>query len=144
MKFKNTIPEASGFQLTAMLDVVFLLLIFFVVTQNFILNEQDMKVKVPTAANTTEEQSRAIEEIIINVREENDELIITIDREIFTRDDLLSLMQRMVAVNPNQAVRIRGDAEARWQKIVDVISTCSQAGVWNISFSKQLPKPADQ
>ncbi len=140
MKFKNNTPDAAGFQLTPMLDVVFLLLIFFVVTQKFILNEQDVKVTVPTAANSTEEQARAIEEIIINVREENEELVIVIDRKNFTRDELHDLMKRMVTVNPNQAVRIRGDAEARWQKIVDVISACSQAGVWNISFSKQLPK----
>lgn len=122
-----------------MLDVVFLLLIFFVVTQKFILNEQDLKVKVPTAPKTTEEASRAIDEIIINAREEHGELIITIDREQFTREKLLSMLQRMIAVNPNQAVRIRGDAEMRWQKVADVISTCSKAGVWNVSFSKQLP-----
>jgi len=49
-------------------------------------------------------------------------------------------MKRMVAVNPNQPVRIRGDADMSWQKMADVISTCSQAGVWNVSFSKQMPK----
>ncbi len=140
MKFNHKIKTETGFQLAPMLDVVFLLLIFFVVTQKFIMNEQDLKVKVPTAPKTTEETSRAIDEIIINVREDNGELVITIDRELFTRDDLKEMMQRMVAVNPNQPVRIRGDAEARWQKIADVISTCSEAGVWNISFSKQLPK----
>ncbi len=139
MKFNVKIPEAIGFQLAPMLDVVFLLLIFFVVTQKFILNEQDLKVKVPTAPKTTEEASRAIDEIIINAREENGELVITIDREVFTREKLLAMLQRMIAVNPNQPVRIRGDAEMRWQKVADVISTCSQAGVWNVSFSKQLP-----
>ncbi len=139
MKFNVKMLECIGFQLAPMLDVVFLLLIFFVVTQKFILNEQDLKVKVPTAPKTTEEASRAIDEIIINAREENGELIITIDREVFTREKLLSMLQRMIAVNPNQPVRIRGDAEMRWQKVADVISTCSQAGVWNVSFSKQLP-----
>ena len=138
MKLNVKIPEAIGFQLAPMLDVVFLLLIFFVVTQKFILNEQDLKVKVPTAPKT----SRAIDEIIINAREENGELIITIDREVFTREKLLAMLRRMIAVNPNQPVRIRGDAEMRWQKVADVISTCSQAGVWNVSFSKQLPTQA--
>ncbi len=142
MKFNVKMPDCIGFQLAPMLDVVFLLLIFFVVTQKFILNEQDLKVKVPTAPKTTEEASRAIDEIIINAREENGELIITIDREVFTREKLLSMLQRMIAVNPNQPVRIRGDAEMRWQKVADVISTCSQAGVWNVSFSKQLPSQA--
>ena len=139
MKLNVKIPDGIGFQLAPMLDVVFLLLIFFVVTQNIIVNEQDLKVKVPTAPKTTEEESRALDEIIINAREENGELIITIDREVFTRDKLLAMLKRMVAVNPNQPVRIRGDAEMRWQKVADVIVTCSQAGVWNVSFSKQLP-----
>ena len=139
MKLNVKIPEGVGFQLAPMLDIVFLLLIFFVVTQKIILNEQDLKVKVPTAPKTTEEESRAIDEIIINAREENDELIITIDREVFTREKLHNMLQRMVKVNPSQPVRIRADAEMRWHKVADVISTCSQAGVWNVSFSKQLP-----
>lgn len=142
MKLNVKIPDGIGFQLAPMLDVVFLLLIFFVVTQKIILNEQDLKVKVPTAPKSTEEESRAIDEIIINAREENGELIITIDREVFTREKLMAMLKRMVAVNPNQPVRIRGDAEMRWQKVADVISTCSQAGVWNVSFSKQLPTQA--
>lgn len=142
MKLNVKIPEGVGFQLAPMLDIVFLLLIFFVVTQKIILNEQDLKVKVPTAPKTTEEESRAIDEIIINAREENDELIITIDREVFTREKLHAMLQRMVKVNPSQPVRIRADAEMRWQKVADVISTCSQAGVWNVSFSKQLPTQA--
>lgn len=140
MKLKAKLPEPIGFQLAPMLDVVFLLLIFFVVTQKFILNEQDLKVKVPTAPKSTEETSRAIDEIIINAREEDGELVITIDREVFTREKLSALLKRMVAVNPNQPVRIRGDADMSWQKMADVISTCSQAGVWNVSFSKQMPK----
>lgn len=141
MKLNTKIPDAIGFQLAPMLDVVFLLLIFFVVTQKFILNEQDLKVKVPTAPKSTEEASRAIDEIIINAREENGELIVTIDREIFTLDKLSAMLKRMVAVNPNQPVRIRGDAEMRWQKVTDVITVCTQAGVSQVSFSKQMPKP---
>ncbi len=143
MKFNNKFPESPGIQLAPMLDVVFLLLIFFVVTQKFILNEQDLKVKVPSAPQSTAESSRAIDEIIINVREDGEELIITIERELFSREELSKRMRRMVSVNPNQPVRIRGDADARWQKIADVISTCSQAGVWNVSFSSQMPKKQD-
>lgn len=140
MKLNTKLPEPIGFQLAPMLDVVFLLLIFFVVTQKFILNEQDLKVKVPTAPKSTEETSRAINEIIINAREEDGELVITIDREKFTREKLSAMMKHMVSLDPNQPVRIRGDADMSWQKMADVISTCSQAGVWNVSFSKQMPK----
>lgn len=139
MKFSSKFPDPIGFQLAPMLDVVFLLLVFFVMTQRFILNEQDLKVKVPTAPKTTEETARAINEIIVNVREQDEELIITIDRNLFTRDQLAQMLRRMVEMDPNQPVRIRADAETRWQKVADVISTCTLAGVYNLSFSKQMP-----
>ncbi len=139
MKFNAKIPEPIGFQLAPMLDVVFLLLIFFVVTQKFILNEQDLKVKVPSAPQSTKEEARAINEMIVNAREEDGKLIVTIDREVYSLENLGKLMRRQVALDANQPVRIRGDANMTWQRMADVISTCSQAGVWNISFSKQMP-----
>ncbi len=139
MKFNTKIPEPIGFQLAPMLDVVFLLLIFFVVTQKFMLNEQDLKVRVPTSMQNPEQASRAIDEMIINAREEDGELIVTIDREVYTLDKLYELLCRQVAVNASQPVRLRGDAGMTWQKMTDVISTCTKAGVWNISFSKQMP-----
>ena len=140
MKFNTKVPEPIGFQLAPMLDVVFLLLIFFVVTQQFILNEQDLKVKVPTAPKSTEETSRAINEMIINAREEDGDLVITIDRELHTLKSLKEMLEKQIGVDPNQPVRIRGDAQMSWQRMADVISTCSQAGVWNVSFSKQMPE----
>lgn len=141
MKINAKIPEPIGFQLAPMLDVVFLLLIFFVVTQKFILNEQDLKVKVPTAPKTTEEASRAIKEIIINAREEADgTLVVTIDREVFSLEQLENRLRRQVRLDEALPVRIRGDADMRWQKVADVISTCTKAGVYNVSFSKQMPK----
>ena len=143
MKINAKIPEPIGFQLAPMLDVVFLLLIFFVVTQKFILNEQDLKVKVPTAPKTTEEASRAIKEIIINAREEADgTLVVTIDREVFSLEQLENRLRRQVRLDEALPVRIRGDADMRWQKVADVISTCTKAGVYNVSFSKQMPKVA--
>lgn len=140
MKLTVKVPESVGFQLAPMLDIVFLLLIFFVVTTKFILNEQDLKVKVPTAPKTTEETSRAIDEIIINAREDNGELIITVDREEFTREKLGAMLERMVRLNPDQPVRIRGDAQMTWQMMADVITTCTKAGISQVSFSKQMPK----
>ena len=140
MKFNTKVPEPIGFQLAPMPDVVFLLLIFFVVTQKFILNEQDLKVKVPTAPKSTEETSRAINEMIINAREEDGDLVITFDRELHTLKSLKEMLEKQIGVDPNQPVRIRGDAQMSWQRMADVISTCSQAGVWNVSFSKQMPE----
>ncbi len=79
MKIQTKIPDQIGFQLAPMLDIVFLLLIFFVVTQKIILTEQDLNVKVPTAPSTEDEVTRAIDELIVNAREVDGELVITVD-----------------------------------------------------------------
>jgi biopolymer transport protein ExbD len=130
-------PPAIGFQLAPMLDIVFLLLIFFVVTQTIALTEQDLKVKVPTAEATEESQkSRAINEIILNVRKDG---AVTINRENYSIDQLYPKLVSIASLSSNQPVRIRGDAEAPYQYVVDVLDTCLKAGIWNISFSTRKP-----
>ena len=140
MKIQTKIPDQIGFQLAPMLDIVFLLLIFFVVTQKIILTEQDLNVKVPTAPSTEDEVTRAIDELIVNAREVDGELVITVDGEVFTREQLGVRLSKIVANNKDVPVRIRGDARTSWQSSADVIVTCTEAGVYNISFSSQLPK----
>lgn len=130
-------PAPVGFQLAPMLDIVFLLLVFFIVTQNIALTEQDFAVKVPSAENAEDRnKSRAINEIILNVREDGK---VTINREVFTVDELYPKLERLVKLEKNQPVRIRGDAATTYQKIVDVLDVCRKAGIWNISFSTRKP-----
>ncbi len=140
MKIQTKIPAQIGFQLAPMLDIVFLLLIFFVVTQKIILTEQDLNVKVPTAPSSEDEVTRAIDEIIINVREEDGKLIVTVDGTTFTLDQLRQRLRKIVSNNEDVPVRIRGDAKTSWQGIADVIAACTDVGVYNISFSSRLPK----
>lgn len=137
MKFRYSMPDPIGFQLAPMLDIVFLLLVFFVVTQTIALTEQDFSVKVPSAENAEDQnKSRAINEIILNVREDG---MVTINREIFSVDQLYPRLERIVKLEKNQPVRIRGDASTTYQKIVDVLDVCRKAGIWNISFSTRKP-----
>ncbi|MEG0142582.1 MAG: biopolymer transporter ExbD [Akkermansia sp.] len=136
MKFRYSMPAPVGFQLAPMLDVVFLLLIFFVVTQTISLTEQDLKVKVPSAQQADKKDSRAINEIILNVRKDGK---ITINREVYTKESLYPKLVTICKLAANQPVRIRGDAEAPYQHIIDVLDTCLKAGIWNISFSTRKP-----
>ena len=140
MKFSPKNTEPLGFQLTPMLDVVFILLIFFVVTQKFILNEQDLDVEVPTAAGDEKDATRAIDEVIINAREvlENEpnaeirerdkaanrkvgELVITINRQDYTLEQLDVPLRNLVNINEKQPVCIRADKDMRWEKVLLVI-----------------------
>ncbi len=158
MKFNTKMPEPLGFQLTPMLDVVFILLIFFVVNQKLVLNEQDLAVEVPTAAGNESEAARAIEEIILNAREvladEPDaelkqrdaqmgrkvgDLVITINRQEYKIDELAEPLRRQVLNQPDLPVCIRADKDMRWEKVVRVVEACTSAGVYNIRFKKVMP-----
>lgn len=135
MKFKINTPEPAGFQLAPMIDIVFLLLIFFIVTWQFSRSEMDLKVSVPTSTEGNDPR-RNYHEIIINVRE-NGEMVV--DGRIFTEEELHRKLTVIRDVDPNQPVRLRGDGIASWQTMVEVIDIIDRAGIWNISFATQRP-----
>ena len=137
MKFSSRQPEAAGMQLAPMIDIVFLLLIFFIVTWQFSRSETELNVSVPTAEEGSE-LNRPKGEIIINVLKDG---VIKVEG---VEVDLVQLHQKLKAIAQqfeNQPVRIRGDGEVAYQRIVEVIDTCQKSGIWNISFATQRPKP---
>lgn len=124
-------------QLAPMIDIVFLLLIFFIVTWQFSRSETELNVSVPTAEEGSE-LNRPKGEIIINVLKDG---VIKVEG---VEVDLVQLHQKLKAIAQqfeNQPVRIRGDGEVAYQRIVEVIDTCQKSGIWNISFATQRPKP---
>ncbi len=135
MKFKSPKPPESVIQLAPMIDIVFLLLIFFLVTWQFSRSEQDSKVKVPTSSQGREEP-RAISEINVNIRENGE---VVINGENLTEGQLLTKLQAIVEVHQNQPVRLRGDGNITYQTLMGVIDICQQAGIWNISFATRRP-----
>jgi biopolymer transport protein ExbD len=139
MKFSSRQPEPAGMQLAPMIDIVFLLLIFFIVTWQFSRSETELNVSVPTAEEGAE-LTRPKGEIIINVLGDG---VIRVEGSTV---DLPQLHEKLAAIArqfENQPVRIRGDGSVAYQRIVEVIDTCQKAGIWNISFATQRPTPAE-
>ncbi|MCU0752089.1 MAG: biopolymer transporter ExbD [Akkermansiaceae bacterium] len=139
MKFSSRQPEPAGMQLAPMIDIVFLLLIFFIVTWQFSRSETELNVSVPTAEEGAE-LTRPKGEIIINVLGDG---VIRVEGSTV---DLPQLHDKLAAIArqfENQPVRIRGDGSVAYQRIVEVIDTCQKAGIWNISFATQRPTPAE-
>ena len=139
MKFSSRQPEPAGMQLAPMIDIVFLLLIFFIVTWQFSRSETELNVSVPTAEEGSE-LNRPKGEIIINVLQEGTIRVEGITVDLTQLHDKLAAIARQFE---NQPVRIRGDGKVAYQRIVEVIDTCQKAGIWNISFATQRPTPAE-
>lgn len=138
MTFQKKMPQPMGFQLAPMIDIVFLLLIFFIVTWQFSKDEFDLKVKVPASTQGTQTK-RPLGEKIINVREDG---ALRIDGTVVSQDELFTRLKNVARVHKNQPVRLRGDLGCDWQTMVTVIDVCQRAGIWNISFATQKPESA--
>lgn len=126
-------------QLAPMIDIVFLLLIFFIVTWQFTRSETELSVSVPTAQEGAEPE-RQKGEIVINILEDE---TIRIEGTTVDLNQLYEKLASIAAQFENQPVRIRGDGGVVYQRLVEVIDTCQKAGIWNISFATQRPTPSN-
>ena len=138
MKFSNRQPPAIAIQLAPMIDILLLLLSFFIISWQFSKSETELNVSVPTAQEGAEPE-RVRGEIIINVLADG---VIRVEGLAVDRQQLFDKLSTIAKQFKNQPVRIRGDGGVAYQRIVEVIDTCQKAGIWNISFATQRPEPA--
>ena len=132
MKFKrNRRSRAPQLALTSMLDVIFLLLCFFVTVSVFSQWESEISIKLPSAT-TAEEPDRLPGEIIVNLAKDGK---VTVNGKLLGLDDLKDRLARVAKFYPDQAVIIRADKDVRYELLVGVIDTCRAANVWNFSFA---------
>lgn len=137
MKFRaRPKPESPGFQMTPMIDVVFLLLCFFVTTQLFAQWETEIDITLPTA-RTGQLPQRLPGEIIINLYEDGS---VVINRRPLERAELGSMLKRLATLFPGQPVLLRADRATDYEYVVQVLDLCRQADIWNISFATGVPE----
>lgn len=133
---KQAVPEPGAFQIAPMVDIVFLLLIFFLVTWNFARYETELDVKVPTAKEGKESR-RAVGEVIINVKSDG---AIVMNRRELTPAELRATLEKISGLYPDQAVVLRGDQSADYRHIVAVLDICRAANIWNVAFATGRPE----
>jgi biopolymer transport protein ExbD len=137
MKFRETnIQQGAELELAPMIDVVFLLLIFFIVTWQFARFERDMDISVP-AAEEAQDTDRQAGEIIVNVREDGS---IILNGRTVSEEELLSKLKAISEAYPDQAVILRGSSDANFQAIINVLDQIKKAGIWNVAFATTKPK----
>lgn len=111
--------------LTPIIDMVFLLLIFFLVATTFHQSERELNIALP-AASSAAPISTLLQELVINVDVEG--RIIVSGRTV-SPEDLRSIVERAVAGNPEQKVTVRGDRGTLYANVVSVLDICKSAGI---------------
>jgi len=121
--------EELQINLTPLIDVVFMLLIFFMVATTFLDPEREMDVELPQAETGAELEADPLE-IVINVAAAGR---VVMGGEELDRDALRAKLERAASRNPDTPVTIRGDGRAQHQHVVGVMDVCGLAGLVNLS-----------
>lgn len=111
--------------LTPIIDMVFLLLIFFLVATTFHQTEREMQIALP-AASSAGPISTALRELIINVEQDGG---IIISGKTIEPEDLRIIISDAVALNPEQKITVRGDQNTAYANIIRVLDICKGSGV---------------
>ena len=127
----RAVPVHPGIQLAPLVDVLLLLLIFFLMTWNAARNENELDVKVPKAS-AAKEKTAPIGDVVVNVKADGN---VVVNRRTLNPQDLTELLKGLVQLNAEQAVVIRGDEAGAYRNIVNVLNICTQAGVTNVAFA---------
>jgi len=120
--------ESEEINLTPMLDVVFIMLIFFIVTATFI-KEAGIQVERPDTY-TADTQDDASTLIAISASDE-----VWIDRKERAPQEIRGIIVRLHAENPKGSIVIQADEESTNEKLVMVLEAAKAAGVSNVSIA---------
>ena len=121
MKFrKKSLPKA-GVDMTPMIDIVFLLIIFFMVSSTFIKN-RGIKVSLPKSATS---QSQSDNKIIISIKKNGE---IYLNNQIIT-GNLNEMLRNERLKNGNDVIIIKGDKEVSYKKMIEVMDSAKAVGL---------------
>lgn len=128
-------------ELTPMIDVVFLLIIFFLVATTFQRLEREIAVSVPLS-ETGSEGEDGLEPVVVNVLPEGEGYRIVVGGNALSLEQLRTLLARRVANAPGTKALVRADGSLRHQQVVEVADACRKARA-TISFGtleKSVPR----
>jgi len=139
--------EELDLNITPMIDVVFLLLIFFLVVSEIASQDHIEDLQLPLANEAKEEQTLP-NRLVISVSRKNGQDRIWIAGRIRTIDEVeryLSVEKRFRGAGKGQTrqpVLIQADRHAKWQTVQDIMEKASKLKFWRLSFSVKLRAPA--
>jgi len=119
--------------LTAMIDVVFQIIIFFVCTSNLQNSSIDTRIELARAPHGKAVEKKDPLEIIVDVSSRG---MISIAQTPFTREELQAILTKAVQECGNQVpVIIRGDARSSHAMVRSVMDACANSGIWKIKIA---------
>ena len=132
MKFRTrTAPNVLGFQIAPMVDILLVLLCFFIVTWSIAKKENELDVKVPSEQNA-KEQVAVLNQTVLNVKSDG---TVVWNKKIVSKEELGTRLKELSSLFPDYAIIVRGDERAPFLHIANVLDICRSANIWNVAFA---------
>jgi biopolymer transport protein ExbD len=139
MRVPNSLAGGSvTFNMTPMIDVVFLLIIFFLVSSHLAKQEAQMELPLPVAESGSTPDDTQTQRITINVL--RDGSLLLAGKPVLVGQ----LQQRLAAATSERGqdleVRIRSDRNVVYRHVEPLLIACARAGIWNVDFAVYRPE----
>ena len=114
-----------------MVDILLVLLCFFIVTWSFARKENELDVKVPSAENA-KDSNPVVNQTVLNVKADG---TVVWNRKTMALPDLMVKLKELSGLFPDYAIIVRGDERVPFRYIAAVLDTCREANIWNVAFA---------
>ena len=138
MPLKTHQDEQPTLNMTPMIDVVFLLLIFFMVATRFAEMERDIELELPEVAATQTLDSAPKQRVVMV----HDDGRVTLDRNEVLLPELTQKLSLAKQEYPRLSVVIRGDASCAFQHVAATLAACKEAHISDLGITVRIAQAA--
>jgi biopolymer transport protein ExbD len=134
MLLKQATDDLPTINLTPMLDVVFNLIVFFLVGTQFVEMDRSIQVDVPKVSDAGPLAPAPVRRVLTITRDGETAL----DGRTLSLEEIANELTLACRDYPDLAVLVKGDGEGRFQTVADALSTCSRAGIADTAIAVEL------
>jgi biopolymer transport protein ExbD len=134
MLLKQATDDLPTINLTPMLDVVFNLIVFFMVGTKFVDMDRAIEVDVPKVSQAGPLTAAPSRRVLTVTRDGG----MALDGRVMSLDDVTRELAAARSEYPELAVLVKGDGEGRFQSVADALSACTQAGIADTAICVQV------
>ncbi len=116
-----------------MIDVVFLLIIFFLVSSHLARNESQLELELPIASSASDDVDQRPPRMIVNVDSEGN--LFLAGRPVQAAQLNERFADAVEKEGDGLEVRIRGSRQVAYAAVEPIMRSCVQAGIWNVSYA---------
>lgn len=130
--------SSLNINMTPMIDVVFQLIIFFLVSSHLAKQEAQLPLPLPLAASGSKEGNETNPRVTVNVLADGQ--LSLAGKHLAAADLQQRLQTKLAETGTDLEVRIRSDRTVAYRHVEPILLACARAGVWNVAFAVYRPE----